>query len=217
MPDLENVRFLTAYYSRLQGLKAVPPGLILLLVSLWLNAQTGPTRDLFPLWIWTGIGAVLYVLIDRHYHQTYGRVEEQGHSLAADVVFAAILSVVTIGALMMDDKTVRIFLADGEPRIPVSMYALLISMVFLLDYVRTCRLAGVKNLTLFPGGLVCIGLIALSAFLPLLGNDPWAVFGFRSVLFLVYAWDGILMILCGMMGHLFLVRSMRPAAEADHG
>ena len=39
MPTLEKIRFLTVNYSRLQGLKAFPSGLLLFLVVLWANGQ----------------------------------------------------------------------------------------------------------------------------------------------------------------------------------
>jgi hypothetical protein len=41
MPNLEKIRFLTVNYSRLQGLKAIPSGMLLFLVVLWTNGQKG--------------------------------------------------------------------------------------------------------------------------------------------------------------------------------
>jgi hypothetical protein len=79
MPDLEKIRFLTVNYSRLQGLKAVPLGLLLFLTVLWTNARYGPAKDLtLPLLMLMG-GMLLYAVIDRYYKKTYGRVEQAGH------------------------------------------------------------------------------------------------------------------------------------------
>jgi hypothetical protein len=104
-----------------------------------------------------------------------------------------------------------------ELGLPVSIFALVFASGLLLDYFRMLRLAGVSSLTIFPAGLVCILGIALSAFLPILGQPVLTVFGFRSPLFLVYAVDGIITVIYGIAGHLYLVRSMPPAGEASHG
>jgi hypothetical protein len=207
MSDLEKIRFITLNYSRLQGLKAVPPGLLLILVLLWTNAQKGRARDLTLPIAWLFVCVLLYALIDWYYHGTFGRVEQTGPSLIVDVVLATALGGVALGAEIL----------DGKSWIPISIFPLVFALGLMLDYVRMCRLAGVKHLTIFPAGLAFIGLIALSAFLPLLGAGTLKEFGFRSPLFLVYAVDGILIVLFGLAGHLFLVRSMPRAGEVDHG
>ena len=60
-------------------------------------------------------------------------------------------------------------------------------------------------------------LIALSAFLPLAGADTWKAAGFRSPLLAVYSLNGILIVLYGLVGHLFLVRSMPSKGEVQRG
>jgi hypothetical protein len=207
MPNLEKIRFLTLNYSRLQGLKAVPPGLLLFLVVLWSNGQSGPARDLTLPLLWLLAAAVLYGLIDWYYHRTYGRVEQTRQAYWVDVSLSTMFSLLALAA----------FVVDVETRTPVSLFALVFAVGLLLDYFRMLRLAGVKTLTIFPAGLLCIGEMALSAFLPLLGEPALAILGFRSPLFLVYAVDGIITVVYGMAGHLFLVRSMPPAGEASHG
>jgi uncharacterized membrane protein YoaK (UPF0700 family) len=121
MTDLQKVRFITVNYSRLQGLKAVPSGLLLFLVVLWANAQTGPARDLTLPLVWLLAGAVLYALIDRYYKRTYGRVEPAGHAYWMDVLLSTAFSIIALGA----------FWADMQfSEIPVSFFALIFAASF---------------------------------------------------------------------------------------
>jgi hypothetical protein len=207
MPNLEKIRFITANYSRLQGLKAVPPGILLFLIILWTNDQTGVNRDLALPLTWLAAGIILYALIDWYYRRTFGRVEQPRGIYWMDVAFSTIFSVIAIG----------VFVVDTGGWIPVSIFALVFAAGLFLDYLRMIRLAGVNNLTIFPIGLLCIVEIALSAFLPLLGEHTLAVFGFRDPVFLVYAVDGIITVVYGVAGHLFLVRSMASHTEVPHG
>ncbi|MGB7538068.1 MAG: hypothetical protein WBM17_05985 [Anaerolineales bacterium] len=207
MPNLEKIRFLTLNYSRLQGLKAVPTGLLLFFVVLWTNGQKGPARDLTLPILWLFVGVVLYGGIDWYYRRTYGRVEPTRRALWADVILSTVFSLAAIGAFAIDVKF----------GMPVSLFALVFALSLLLDYFRMLRLAGVKSLTIFPAGLLCIGDMALSAFIPLIGEPALAVFGFRSPLFLVYAVDGIITVIYGIAGHLYLVRSMAGNTEVPHG
>ena len=207
MPSLEKIRFITVNYSRLQGLKAIPSGLLLFLVVLWTNGQKGPARDLTLPLLWLFFGIVLYGGIDWYYRRTYGRVEPTRRVLWADVILSTVFSLVALGA----------FAIDMEFNLPVSIFALVFAAGLLSDYFRMLRLAGVKSLAIFPAGLLCIIEIALSAFLPLLGQPALAVLGFHSPLFLVYAVDGIITVIYGIAGHLYLVRSMPPAGEANYG
>ncbi|MFN2299223.1 MAG: hypothetical protein ACK2UB_10265 [Anaerolineales bacterium] len=217
MMNFDNARFITANFSGLQGWKTVPAGAVLFLSALWMNAQTGRTRNLLPIVIGFGVVVAGYLLIGRYYRRTYGRVEPAGRTPMKDVVFAVLILAVVIGALRLDDGTLRALMAGKAAQFPVSMYALLFGSVVLLDYIRNCRRAGVKNLGIFPAGWACAGGIILSAFLPLLGDGPAALLGFRSVLFLVFAIDGILILLYSMAGHRFLARSLSGALEAERG
>jgi hypothetical protein len=207
MTDVEKIRFITLNYSRLQGLKAVPAGLLVFLVILWTNAQTGMARDLTLPVIGLFVAVLFYAFIDWYYHRTFGRVEQSGRSLAADVIFGAALAIIALGAEIFDGKSI----------IPMSVFPLVFAVGLALDYLRMCRMSGARSPAIFPAGLAFIGLIALSAFLPLLGNTAAREIGFRSPLFLVYGVDGILLTLFGLAEHLFLVRSMPRLREAADG
>jgi hypothetical protein len=204
MADLGKIRFITVNYDRLQGLKAIPPGLLLFLIALWTNGQTGRARDLsFPLLIFL-FGIFLYALIDRYYRRNYGRVEQHPKFLWMDVVLSTVAGLLALGG----------FVLDMASKFPISFYALVFAVVLLFDYVRMIRRTGRLPLNIFPPALFFIGSLALSSFLPLAGKETLKVIGFRSSYFLVYGLDGILIMLYGIVAHLFLAGAMPSIREA---
>lgn len=207
MTDLRKIRFITANYSRLQGLKAVPTGMLLFLVTLWTNGQRVKDRDITLPLLWFAAAIGLYALIDWYYRKSIGRVEQPQRSVWVDVAITTAGAVLVLGA----------FAVDMESLLPVSLFALVFALELLLDYVRMTRLAGTESLTGFPPALFCAASIALSGLLPLLGEKTIALFGFRSPIFLVFAVDGILVVLYGLAGHFFLVRSISSLREVNHG
>jgi hypothetical protein len=203
MADLKKIRFITANYDRLQGLKAVPAGLLLFLISLWANAQTGRARDLsLPLAIFL-FGIFLYALIDRYYRRNYGRVEQPPKFLWMDVVLASAAALLALGGLALDMAS----------KFPVSFYMLIFAVILFFDYVRMIRRMSGMSLGAFPPALVFIGLMALSSFLPLAGKETWKEIGFRSPYFPVYGLNGILILVYGIVAHLFLAGSMPSIRE----
>ena len=207
MPDIEKIRFLTVNYSRLQGLKAVPWGLLMFVVVIWSNAQHGPARDLTLPLLLLGAGVVMYAAIDGYYQRTFGRIEPAGHALFVDVILSTGFSAIAVGAFILDTRSI----------VPVNLFALVFAVSLVLDYYRMLHLAGAKRAAIFPVGLICIVEIGLAAFLPLLGEGVWRGIGFRSPIFFVYAVIGIIIVIYGVAGHLYLVRSMPPPGEVDHG
>jgi hypothetical protein len=205
MPDLEKIRFLTVNYSRLQGLKAVPWGLLLFLTVLWVNAQTDrPGNFALPIMAFLA-SVVLYILIDRYYRKTYGSVEPAGHAYGVEWILAAGFAILAVGA----------FIVDMRQWIPVSVFALIFALGLLMDFIRMIRLAGTRTAVLFPAGWLCIALMAASAFLPLLGESALGALGLRSTILLVYAADGVITMVYGAAGHYYLVRSLAGAGKVD--
>jgi hypothetical protein len=207
MTELRSLRFVTINYSRLQGLKVVPSGLLLFLISLWTNAQQERERDLSLPLIFLFGGILVYAVIDGYYRRTFGRVEQTMRALWTDVIFSTAFSVVVLLAVVWDMSWLG----------PISLFPLVFASGLLLDYLRMLRLAGNLPIATLPAALICIGLIALSAFLPLAGADAWKAAGFRTPLFAVFSLNGILIVLYGLVGHLFLVRSMQPKGEVERG
>jgi uncharacterized membrane protein YoaK (UPF0700 family) len=203
MTDLMKARFITLNYDRLQGLKALPPGLLLFGIILWTNGQTGRARDLsIPLLMFL-CGVIVYALIDRYYRANYGRVEQPSKFLWLDVVLSTAAAILAMAG----------FAADMASAFPISLYALIFAVILFFDYVRMVRRTGGLSLTIFTPALLFIGLLALTALLPLAGRETWKAIGFRSPYFLVYGVDGILISLYGIAGHLFLAGSMHSIRE----
>src|SRR5678815_5112765 len=92
MPNLQNIRFVTANYSYLQGLKFLPLGVAMFGVALWANGLRGPARDLrllVPLGLVIGL-ALTIVLIARYYAQTFGHVKRTPQSVRVERVLSAL-------------------------------------------------------------------------------------------------------------------------------
>jgi hypothetical protein len=204
MTDIQRIRFTTANYSRLQGLKAVPSGLLLFVITLWSNSQTGPARDLNLPIFFLAAGTIIYALIDRYYRRNFGRVEQSRKEYWMDVLFSIAFSGLVLAA----------FFLDMTARLPASVFALVFAIGLLLDYFLMLRRAEVRSWRIIPSPLVVILLIGATALFPLLGRETWTGLGFRSPLFAVYAVDGLLVILFGLIGHIQLGVSMASSKEA---
>ncbi len=75
MKELDQIRMITVKYSTLQGLKMVPLGLLLTVISLWGNYGTGTWRRavIFP-GTCVVVAFVLYLLASWYYARYYGTV-----------------------------------------------------------------------------------------------------------------------------------------------
>ena len=206
MTDLRKIRFITANYSILQGLKYVPVGMFVFYAFVFDNAQIGKeTRDLTVPCLITPIFFVLYLVIHFYYQKTFGRVEQTARYRGKDIVLLLGIAVIAWAA----------FAVDTMKWIPVSLFALYMALMLLLSQAGMVRQAGGQNLAIFPAGLVCIAFIFLSAFLPLLGEKATEMAGFHSGITLAGAVVGILYALYGLLEHLFLVRSLASASGVN--
>lgn len=206
MTDLQKIRFITANFPILQGLKLMPVGIILSYASVFNDAQVGKeTRDLSIPCLLTPLFIAAYVLIHLYYQRTFGRVESTTKSRGKDFLVSMVVLAVGYAA----------FAVDSMRWIPVSFFALFLALVLLWTQAWMVRQAGSKNLALFPPGLVCIALIFLSALLPLMRDKAAGLFGFHYAMTLVGVVIGILYMFYGVLEHLFLVRSLGSAGAAD--
>jgi hypothetical protein len=204
MSELDRIRFVTANYSRLQGLKIVPPGLLLFLIALWTNAEASPSRDLaLPILLMVA-GIIVYPLIDRYYRRNYGRVDQNRNEFWLDVLFSTIVSGLAIAAVFI----------DMAGKLPVSFFALLFMVSLIVDYMWMLRRSKAQSWRIFPSALAVIILIGVTSLFPLLGREAWEGLGFRSPIFIVYAVDGLLIVLYGLIGHFKLGVSLAGPKEA---
>ncbi len=207
MKDLSTVRMITANFSSLQGLKMVPLGLLLLLVSLWANSLTAPARDfLYP-------GALmvaaffLYVLTARYYNRTYGTVSPTRQQHNSEVLHGLAGGVIGLAA----------FLIDVYLRPAFSALGLMFAGVIAWEYTRlTWRMRWTP--WLFVPNLAAFLLLVGLSLLPLAGIVWWKAVGIKALMLGVTALTGALFVLIGILAHVLLARWLAPSGEeGPHG
>lgn len=204
MEQFKRIRFVAANYSSLHGLKYVPMGLLAILMSLWGSTLRNPATDLtFPILIVAACGA-LYWAIDRYYAHTFGHIGRSNASVRLEWLIQIAGSVLALAA----------FAVDVSLRLPVSTLGLVLAAVFLADYLRMTRFMRDRFLGFYP--LLAVLMIGLSV-LPLVGPaDWWQAFGVKSPVLGVLLIYGLLVVIVGILIHLFLVKSLPPAQESNH-
>jgi hypothetical protein len=202
MQHPQQIQYLTQRYSRIQGLKGFPLGLLLFLVVLWVNFTSDASRNL-ALPIAFGLGsAVLYWLIDRYYRIHYGRVEGTLEQKRVDYFSDALAGLAGLAA----------FIIDISYDFPFSAVGLVFAAACVLEYLRLYRLG--RSSYYWWQMVISFCLILTVSFLPLLGaKGLWLDFGMRSHLLLVLLATSIVLLVTSVWEHLNLVRQF-PRKEA---
>ncbi|HWQ45465.1 MAG TPA: hypothetical protein VN376_01290 [Longilinea sp.] len=203
MNDMREIRFVATNFSNLQGLKAVPLGILLVLVSLWANSldhAAGFTDLLVP--ILEALGTfTLIIVIDRYYRRTFGRVQRTPESLRLEGLISVIGGVIALGAVWL----------DMTRTLPLSLVGLVFAAGLLADYVRITWLVKGRFLLYYPIGAL---IMAVMSILPLIGlPEWWHACGFVSQMIGITIVIGILSIIAGFWGHIYLVRTLSPVTE----
>jgi hypothetical protein len=199
MQDIQKIRFLTINYSRLQGLKGVPLGLLLLLTVLWANIQHGPARNFTPPILFALGAAVLYWWIDRYYRIRYGNVESTHQQKREDYLIAVLGGIVGLAAVYI----------DLTHRLVISMVGLVFAAAVLFEYMRIFRLG--KNAYFLWQFVISIAIILGANLLPLFDlKGLWQGIGLRSHLFAVLVVTSIVMLVAGVCGHIYFIRQFPP-------
>lgn len=202
MHDLKQIRFVSANFLFLQGLRMIPLGLMLLFVTLWENANGGKGGARSVDWAVVLIGLAvfftLYFLIDHYYSRTFGKVRPTPESARLVYVFSLIGLVLAAGAAYLDMYS----------NLPFSAIGLVLAAGLIADFVRVNWPVKGRFLVYYPLSAVIIVLVSI---LPLLGVDHWwKFFGLKNQLFGITAMIGVFGILGGFCGHIFLVRTLSP-------
>jgi hypothetical protein len=205
MKDLSRVRMITANFSMLQGLKMVPLGLLLVVVTLWANTLHGPARDFtFPGGCMVS-AFFLYLLISRYYSRTYGTVQPTLAYRQSEWVRGLVGGIAGLVC----------FLIDVNLKPPVSMIGLLFAGTMIAEYIRlTWKMKSIPFL--FYSYLVAALVLALLSLLPAIGVVWWKAAGIRSLLLGVTTTAGLLFVIAGILGHFSLVQWLGPAEETNH-
>jgi hypothetical protein len=201
MKTVSEVRFVATNYSNLQGLRVVPLGLCLVLVSLWANSLQHPLKNLFVLVVSIVGSMLLLFAIDRYYLHAFGRVQRTPESRRLEWLVSLVGGILALGAFWLDASVIM----------PVSLIGLVFAVGLLADYIRITWLVKGRFLLYYPLGAI---LMAGVSVLPLLGGSNWwQAWGLKNQMLGIAIAVGIYTIIAGIWGHVFLVRTLPSRME----
>lgn len=195
------IQFLTANYSRLQGLRMVPVGAVVLFVAIWINARQGDLGG--PLLAVAG-AILLYWLTDRYYTSVFGRVIPTPLQLRRELVVSVTFSVLAMLAFMFDSAEI----------LPISALGLIFAGALFVDFWVATRSVRGDAIALFPENFVAALVILAFSILPVFGISWWESAGFKSQVNGILAMDGLVLIVAGIWGHIRVTRDLS-AGEAE--
>jgi hypothetical protein len=200
MKTNSQTKFLSENYSALHGLNAVPVGFALFLVSLWANVVQYPIKNFFlPIVLVLGF-LLLSLVIDQYYKNTFGEVKPTSSGRLLYWIAQSVWGVLGLVAYWVD-------ITLG---LPISFIGLLFASMFLFDkpMVRMPlnRFSAVRLVV-----SICIIFVSITPML--FGKSWWDILGVRTTIIGVTMFIGVLIVLQGVMWHIFFVKSL-PITEA---
>ena len=195
MNEFERAKYLTSYYDALKGLKLVPVGLFLLVLSTrdlgWnLIGREGDCTYSLPLLL---VVIALYIAADRYYVRRFGTV--QPRQPVSTLVWSAVALAVFFGVVVL----------EAAVKLPFSLIGVVIGAALLFSGWRTRRL----HYTIGGAVMVVLGLLPL---IPGLADPAvFMPFGFWFNFTL-----GLLWTVLGILDHFMLIRGMKPVQEDDY-
>jgi uncharacterized membrane protein len=195
MKTNSQTKFLSENYSALHGLNAVPLGLCLFLTSLWANVVQYPIKNfLFPIVLILGT-LLLSLMIDQYYKNTFGEIRS---TLARRRSYWIAQSIWGLLGLVA-------FWVDITLNLPISFIGLLFASLLLLDKpmvsVPLNRFSTVRLVA-----SICLIFVSIAPMV--FGKSWWIILGVRATIIGVTMFVGALMVLQGVMWHVFFVKSL---------
>ena len=202
-----HIRYMAANYSRLQGLRTLPIGILLIYVSIWSMYNQGPTADLGAPILVAIAAALLYWVTDRYYNRVFGQVKPSSGSRKSELIVSVILGVLAFLAFVLD--TARV--------LPINALGLVFAVCFLEYLWRTNRSEWKKVFLFFPENIAAAALLTIISILPLFGISVWEAIGIRWQVVGVLMTVGIVVIITGIWGHIRMTRALstREAGSND--
>ena len=192
------IRYMTANYSRLQGLRTVPIGMLIIYVSIWSLYNQGPTADLGTPILVAMVAALLYWIIDRYYNHAFGQVVPSSGKRTGEFIVSVILGALALLAFVVD--TARV--------LPISVLGLVFAVCFLEYLWRTDRSEWKKVVLFFPENIAGAALLTIVSILPLFGISVWEAIGIQWQLVGVFMTVGIVIIMTGIWGHIRMTHAL---------
>lgn len=197
------IQFIAANYSKLQGLREVPIGMLVVFVSVWAMYNQGPTANLGPPILATLGAILLYWLTGLYYDRTYGHVKQTPRQRKREIIASVLFSLMGLLAFWLDTAEIIPFCALG----------LVFAAALFDNFWRATESVRSQAFALFPENLAAAILIMIVSILPIFGLNWWEAFGMKSQVVSVFMIIGIVIILAGIWGHLRILRALS-AVEA---
>ncbi len=203
MKNLKEIRFIATNFYNLQGLRMVIIGILLIVVCLWANGLKYPISIKSDLILLFEVVTMLtvYYAVDRYYLRTFGRVKPTPEIQRFEINLSIIGGILGLIA----------FWLDVTYKMPFSLIGLVCGIGLFVDYVRFTWMVKGRRLLYYPIGAALIIGVSL---LPLLGLPGWwHVVGIKGQIFAISMLLGVFSIVAGIVGHLFLTRTLSPKVE----
>lgn len=194
------IRFIAANYSRLQGLRMVPIGLLVLFTGIWNNSRQGDLSG--PLLSMIGAG-IFYWLIDRYYTRVFGRIIPTPAQLRRDLIVSVSFCILAMLSFVLDSAEI----------LPISALGVVLAGALMADFWLATRSVRGEAVASFPENFFASIVILVMSILPLFGIAWWKSLGFNAQLEGMLALDGIVLIIAGTWGHIRVTRDLS-AGEA---
>lgn len=201
--NLNQIRHIAANYSRLQGLRSVPVGMLVFAAGIWVSLPVGQDGDLAAPLVMIAITALAYFLVDRYYARTFGQVYPTGKERNREIFFSVLGGV--LGFLA--------FLFDTAKILPVSFFGLAFAAAMFFEYSRSFGRLSFRSI---PEAFIAPILVGVAALLPALGIFWWQPLGFQFSLAGMLVLVGVLMTISGIIGHLRFTRLLDNLGEAGN-
>ncbi len=201
--NLNQIRHIAANYSRLQGLRSVPVGVLAVATGVWVSLPAGQDGDLAAPLVMIAIAALAYFLVDRYYARTFGQVYPTGKERNREIFVSVLMGVLAFLA----------FLFDTAEILPISAFGLVFAAALFIEFSRSFGRLSFRSI---PEAFIAPILVGVAALLPALGIFWWQPLGFQFSLAGMLALIGVLMTVSGMIGHLRFTRLLAHLGEADN-
>ena len=201
MQNLEKIRFVAVNYPHIKGLQMAVLGLFVVAVALWSNQRQG---DLTLLTILLPLVVILAFLVERYYKRSFGQVRIEPQTRRQNIGYSVVFGLLGLAA----------FVLDTTDWLPISLIGIVFALGLGFDYWRFNRPVQEKFLTYYPW--FAAGLLVVSILPAFRLQNFWATLGFTNAISGVMTVTGVLMVILGILSHLFLMRAFPPQAEADN-
>ncbi len=193
METVKQTRFITRNYAQLQGLRVIPFALAMIIVSLWANQQSGSSSNLTLPLTAMPVCIFLYVLVDRYYKRTYGRIKRP--STSTEIMLQLAAAILALSA----------FFIDSTGRFNFSFLSLIFAIAIATNAFHYYQAIP----RLFTATLILAVIFLLLTFLPLAGFPQWwQLFGLKNNLLTLSFFYGIFVLLSGLITHFYFVNSL---------